>query len=390
MIIAIDLRPLTSDNVSGVETYIENLLKHLFVLDKDSKYILFINSHKDYSQKLKKYEQSNVAILQTRIPNKILNILLILFKWPKLDLLIKKKTGEQPDIYFLPDLRPAPLSKNTKKIITIHDLSFHHYPEFFSLKSRIWHKLIKPEIEIGQSAQIIAVSSFTKEDLIKTFSVDKKKITTVYEGVDINLARLNTDTTDLKLPEKYFLFLSTLEPRKNIQNLINAYNIYTSKYGHDTKLVIAGSYNQKVFAKTNLRKSDNIIFTGFVNDYQKAYLYKNAVAFIYPSIFEGFGLPLLEAMIFSTPIITSNTSSMPEIVKNSAIKLDPQSAFDLSQALHKIQNSKTRLLLKQKMEERLKDFSWDKCAQETLNVFKKTFHQESPLSKITSLFSRNL
>lgn len=372
MIIAIDLRPLTSENISGVEIYIQNLLKHLLAYDRKNRYILFINSHRDYSKKLNQFRQSNVTFLQTRIPNKILNILLILFKWPKLDLLIKKKTGYTPDIYFLPDLRPTPLTDRTKKIITVHDLSFYHFPHFFSLKSRVWYKLINPKREINESSKIIAVSDFSKDDIIKTYKVDKRKIVSIYEAADSNLSKLNADYSDLKPPRKYFLFLSTLEPRKNIQNLIRAFNIYSAAHGNNIKLVIAGKYNKKIFAKLKLKTTPNIIFTGFVNESQKAYLIKNAVAFIYPSLFEGFGIPLLEAMTFKTPIITSNTSSMPEIAKDAALKIDPYSTLDLSNAMSEIQNPHFRLLLKQKMEKRLKFFSWEKCAKETLATFKMT------------------
>ncbi len=368
MIIAIDLRPITSGKTSGIEMYIHNLLKNLFTIDKKNTYILYINSHRDFTGILGKYKRDNVRILQTGIPSKLFNILLIFLRWPKLDSLITKKTGMRPDIFFVPDLRPTPLHKGIKKITVIHDLAYMHFPQFFSARSRIWFKIINPLREMKESAKLIAVSKSTAEDLVSTFKIDKAKIVTIYEAANENLLKLDAEKEGLDLPDKFFLSLCTLEPRKNLHTLIEAYKTYKSRHGNGVKLIIAGKFNEKAFAKLNFETDKDIIFTGFVNKRQKAWLLKNAIAMIYPSLFEGFGLPLLEAMIFNTPIITSNTSSMPEVVADSAILIDPEKPDELAEAMKKIQNPETTQKLKQKMAERIKIFSWKKCAEETLKT----------------------
>lgn len=373
MIIAIDLRPITSGKTSGIEMYIHNLLRNIFAIDKKNTYILYINSHRDFTDILGKYKSKNVKILQTKIPSKLFNVLLIFLRWPKIDKLIAKKTGLQPDIFFVPDLRPTPLSKKTKKITVIHDLAYMHFPHFFSIRSRIWFKIISPAREMAESTKLIAVSKYTAQDLINTFKINKNKIVVIHEAANHNLLKIDAKKMDLKVPKSYFLSLCTLEPRKNLHTLIKAYKEYKSQNGNSIKLVIAGKYNKKAFAKLNFGTDQDIVFTGFVNKNQKAYLLKNAVAMIYPSLFEGFGLPLLEAMIFNTPIITSNTSSMPEVVEDSAILIDPTDSKSLAQAMVKIQDHQIVQNLKQKMQNRIKEFSWEKCAKETLETITNVF-----------------
>lgn len=372
MVIAIDIRPLIGGNTSGVEIYIRQLLEHLLLNNKNNTYILYLNSFKNKKDILKEFQQAqnkntNIKILHTRIPNKIFNLALSLLRWPKLDSIIQKKLGIKPDIFLIPDLRPAPISKNTKKISVIHDLAYHHFPSFFSLKTRLWYALINPKKEIHESNKLIAVSSFTKKDIANTYKIPSNEITVIHQGINENFPHGTKKL--LNIPPEYFLFLSTLEPRKNIKMLIKAFNQFKNENNSNIKLVIAGKQNKKIFAKIPEIRSNEIILTGFINEEDKASLYTHAKAFIYPSIFEGFGLPLLEAMKCGTPIITSNTSSMPEVVEEAAILIDPHSQSDLAKAMTEILKPETRKTLQTKMEEQIKKFSWEKCARETQKVF---------------------
>lgn len=369
--IAIDLRPLTSERLSGVEMYIFNIVKSLLKIDKKNIYILYINSKKDFSNLLNKFKRQNVIVLQTKIPSKLMNLSLILLSWPKLDKLIFKKTNIQPDIFFIPDIRPTPLTKKTKKITVIHDLAFIFFKEFYSKKSRLWFKLINPKRELKESKKLIAVSLNTAKDIVKVFKVDKEKIITIYEACNVNLKGIKTPKTIKNIPKKYFLSLGTLEPRKNLNRLIEAYKLYKKENGNDVKLVIVGKFNEKAFAKLKLDKDDDIFFTGFVSKEKKAYLLKNAEALIYPSLYEGFGLPILEAMIFNTPVITSNVSSMPEVVGDSGILINPLETKQISDAMKEVLSAGKKEELKEKMKERVKLFSWEKCAKETLETIEK-------------------
>jgi len=387
MNIVIDVRPLMEGKLSGIEVYIINLLNELFKIDHKNNYILFANASKDVTSKIPIFQNKNVTVIQTRIPNKILNLTLSLLRYPKLDKLILKhikkhhknlQETNKIDLFFMPDLRPSALSKSVTKITTIHDLSFFHFKNFFSQKTKIWYKLVNPKREIKNSHKLIAVSTFTKNDLIESFKILPQKITVIYEAVSEKFAeQINSkDFENIKklyhLPAKYYLFLSTIEPRKNIQNLIKGFIIYKRLHPNDsTKLVIAGSANPKIFSKVALNQHEDILFPGFIHEENKASIIKNAEVFLYPSFFEGFGLPLLEAMKCGTPIITSNTSSMPEVVGDAAILINPNYPEAIAEALERIQKPEVKADLKKNMTNQINKFSWKKCAQETLNLFQK-------------------
>lgn len=393
MNIVVDIRPLMEGKISGIETYTINVLQEIFKLDTKNTYILFANGAKDVMDRLPQLKGDNISIIQTKIPNKILNLSVSLLRYPKLDRLImnylKRHKEKVPktmkeasiDLFFMPDLRPTALTKKVKKITVVHDLSFKHFPSFFSKKTRLWHKILHPKREIKNSAEIIAVSSFTKHDLIETFGIAEEKITVIHEGVDENFGKKKVKnsqaiTAKYRLPENYFLFLSTIEPRKNIQGMVRGFIIYKRLNRSDnSKLVIAGKKNQKIFSQVMHDDHPDIIFCGFIDEEDKAEIIRGARVFIYPSFFEGFGLPLLEAMKCETPIITSNTSSMPEIAGDAAILINPRFPEEMAYALEKIQDPGRISELKHHMREQVKKFTWKECASKTLDVFAKAFEK---------------
>lgn len=382
MTIILDLRPLLGGKTSGVEVYTHQLIKNILELDKKNTYILFANAYAKQNIFSQFSEYSNVVTVQTRIPNKIFNFALAIFKRPKIDRLIlnylKKRTDikiEKIDVFLMPDLRPSQVSSHVKKICVIHDLSFHHFPQFFSWKTRLWYKILQAKREISSSDAIIAVSNFTKSDLEKSFQVSAQKIKVVHEAVDDDFCNEVTDQISLKvqkkysLPQKYFLFLATLEPRKNMLRLIDAFQIYKKNNPNDPiQLVLAGQKNEKIFSTIKLKRVPDVHIPGFIDETDKATVMKNAEAFLYPSLFEGFGLPLLEAMKCSTPIITSNTSSMPEVCGNAALFINPENKDEIAAAMEEIRKPEVRSSLKKEMLEQIKKFSWKKCAQETLDI----------------------
>lgn len=390
MNVVIDIRPLMGGRTSGIEIYIHNLLENMAKLDTENRYILFANAVKDQSSYVPHIQQKNFTILQTRIPNKLLNLSIFLFRWPKLDRLIlgklirSSKTDFIPgpvnekriNIFFMPDLRPCALSHNVKKILTIHDLAFHHFPQFFKLKTRIWYRLMRPKKEIIEGQKIIAVSHATKNDLVKTYNTLPEKIHVIYHGISADFGNnigeesKRTIMTKYHLPAKFFLSMCTIEPRKNILRLIEAFMLFKNNNPqNDIKLVLAGTKNKKIFKNVQFPYKNEIILSGFIDEKDKAALYTMAEAFVYPSLWEGFGLPLLEAMKCKIPIITSNNTSMKEIVGGSGILVNPESTQELSFAMEKILDPILRAQFKIEMAEKIKNFSWGKCARETLNVF---------------------
>lgn len=384
MIIAIDLRALSSGNHSGVEIYIDCLIRNILSTDNSNRYIFFFSGIKLNNNHLidnlkKRYK--NITLVHVKYPNKFLNLALSKFRYPKLDRLIYKKSGLRPDIFFVPDIRPAPVSKKCKKIITVHDLAYKHFPAFFSLKSKIWYKLINPAREIKEASHLISISGYTKQDLCETYKVPGNKSTIIHQGIDEDFGKeleqkyLDNIENKYELPEKYFLYFATLEPRKNLNNLLKAFTVF-NKNNSEYHLVICGTENKKIFQSVQIPTLNKIKTTGFVPEEDKAGIFKLASAFIYPSIFEGFGLPLLEAMKCNTPIITSNTSAMPEVVADSALLIDPGSPDSIKEAMEKIILDDVKQSLINKMEEHIKNFSWSKTAIKTIKLFETISHAE--------------
>lgn len=389
MNICVDIRPLMGGKHTGVEIYTLNLLENLFKLDHKNHYILFANAEKDQSQYLPYFQQDNVTTIQTKIPNKILNLSLALLKRPKLDHLILKYLQKHPkkqpkefdfkrgiDVFLMPDLRPSAVSKSVKKITVVHDLSFQHFPYFFSRKTRIWYKLLNAKKELENCKNIIAVSHFTKEDLIQTYQIPAEKITVIHEAVsedfDLNLSpeQIQKVRHKYRLPSEYFLSLSTLEPRKNLAGLLKAFRQFKeSNPDNRIKLVLAGTQNSKIFSEIELQHTPDVVITGFIDEEDKAIIYQQAQAFLYVSFYEGFGLPLLEAMKCQTPTVASWTSAIPEVTGKAAILVNPYDINAITEAMMKILDPETQSKLKRAMETQIKKFSWKKCAQETLKLF---------------------
>ncbi len=371
MKIAIDMRPLMAGKISGVEVYMENMLKALFELDKENQYILWYNAFKPAKIRLKT-DQPNVKWKRTRIPNKILNLCQSLLRWPKVDKLI----GEKIDILWVPDPRPAPVTADCKKVITFHDLSFVDFRHAFNLKTRLWHKVLRPRKEAEEADHIIAVSQFTKEKLQDEYGIAPEKISVIYEAADPGIRPLPIPRSfeiiqrKYKLPERYFLFLSTLEPRKNLAGVVEAFRKWREETRADVSLVLAGQDFPGIFNRVFIKSDPHIYRTGFVDEQDKGLLYQHAIAFLYPSFYEGFGLPILEAMQCGTPVVTSDCTAMPEVAGDAAMLINPNDPDQLKQALHKMYRDDIyRNQLIEKGYERVKRFSWNESSKKLLEVF---------------------
>ena len=372
MKIAIDLRPLMGGKISGVEVYIKSMLEALFELDQENEYVLWYNAFKEVDISHFPKDYPNVTIKRTRIPNKILNLFLSLMRWPKLDRLI----GEGIDVLWVPDPRPAPVSSKCKKVITFHDLSFEDFKYSFNFKTRLWHKLLRPKKEALEADRIIAVSKFTRNQLIGEYGIDERKIEVIYEAASEKLRPLNLPKSfeiikrKYDLPNNYFLCLSTLEPRKNIAGIIEAYLVWQESTQVDVALVVAGKKYPEIFNETKLKKHPNIHLTGFIDEEDKALLYQHALAFLYPSLYEGFGLPILEAMQCGTPVITSDATSMPEVAEEAAILVNPNDIKEIKRAMHEVyRDEQLRHRLIKAGFDQAQKFSWKKAAQQIRDLF---------------------
>ena len=383
MIIGIDIRMLARGMKTGVEEYTTNLLANMLSLDQNIRYKLFYNGYQKIKLDYDWLKFPNVELRQYRIPNRFLDASLYFFDYPKIDKLLK-----EVDVFFSPHIFLSSVSKKCKSVMTFHDLSFEKYPEFYSASKNYWHFSMNPKKQARKTDKIIAVSESTKNDLVGLYNINPEKIKVIYSGINpvssiqYPVSSISKIKKKYNLPEKYILYLGTLEPRKNIIGLIKAFEIFKTKLksrGRHSgmspsgfKLVIAGSkgwlYRDIFKTVKNSPVKNDIIFTGFIDDEDKSILYSQAELFVYPSFYEGFGFPPLEAMACGTPVITSNFSSLPEAVGDAAIMINPYNLDELYRAMEMVLNDdKLKNTLIKKGFEQTKKFSWQKCARETLD-----------------------
>lgn len=381
MKIGIDVRCLAEGKRTGVEEYTLALLRELFERDRDNEYVLFFNAWKssapDFSWATK---YPHVSVKAFRFPNKLLNLALWYFRWPKLDRLVGGT-----DIFFLPNLNFAAVSSRSRLVVTAHDLSFELFPETFSWKQRLWHYFVNFRGLIRRADRVIAVSHSTRDDLMTEYGVLGKKIRVVPSGVgeqfrpfSRNDAHLLSVKEKYRLPYRFLLYLGTFEPRKNILSIVRAYEALR-KTGHPAAerlfLVLAGGTGWKdtpLFEEIGKSPyKEDILFPGFIEDGDKAALYNLASVFVYPSFYEGFGFPPLEALGCGVPVITSHSSSLPEVVGEAAVLVDPYQPDELRLALEKVLSEKGfGESLRGKGLERAKAFPWHKTAEATVAVFR--------------------
>jgi len=380
MRIGIDIRSLQGPYRTGIGTYTAELLNALFKIDLTNEYFLFGNS---VGQPIKiTWSQPNVHLIYTHYPNKILNAGLCVFNQPKLDTLLAKSAKiKNLDYFFSPHLNFTALSPTTKHIITIHDLTFALFPEFLTYRQQLWHHLVWPKKQCEQATLILTPSENTKRDLITYYKIPESKIKVLYPGITIPPSEggsrgVLANSSLSHLPEKYILFLGTIEPRKNILALIEAYEMAHTKLTNPISLVIAGAPGWKsksIFNHINrspLRKQIHVI--NYVAPEDKYELYHSASLFVYPSIYEGFGFPVLEAIQAGVPVITTNRSSLPEITDGATYLVNPHRPDELAEGIERIlsspilHNHYSIAGLRQ-----VQKYNWEKTAREWLNYLQK-------------------
>jgi len=372
MRIGIDCRRILdpkNNESAGIGYYTYYLIKNLLELDKTNQYFLFLY---DLRIKLDEFKQDNVQIIY----------------FPGLENL-----GKVPFFYrhlFVPQIlrlyhldvyhNPAyiiPFFYFGKSVITVHDLAYYKNPAWFPDHQFFNTRILTPW-SIFKAKKIIAVSESTKKDLIKYFKVKKEKIEVILEGVD-DYCNLSVDESKIeakfKISEPYFLALGTLEPRKNLVRLIEAFNEFLKDNpASNFKLVLAGKKGWKyepIFEIIkNLKLEQKVIWVGYVHIPEKIYLLKHSFALVFPSLYEGFGLPILEAMNMGIAVVTSNVASIPEIVIDNAVLIEPEDVVSIKDGLNKIYRDAD---LRQKLIERgrgiARHFTWAKSAQKTLELF---------------------
>lgn len=286
---------------------------------------------------------------------------------------IYKLLGNSLFVFFSP-AHYIPRSCPFKTVVTIHDLSYLYFPGEF-LKKDLYQLKNWTEYALNISSKIIAVSKTTKKDIMHEYGIPNEKITVIYNGFE-NINKYSPRTQNKKVAYPYFLYIGTIQPRKNLKILITAFSQFR-KTNPSYKLIIAGKKGwlyESIFQYVEqLGLKDHIVFPGFITEEEKDNLYKKAAAFILPSLYEGFGIPLLEAMSHGCPVISSFSSSLPEVGADACLYFDPKSSEDLVEKMTTIVLNKDLVgQLIKAGNKRIEAFSWITTGEETLQILLST------------------
>lgn len=372
MKIAIDIRPL-ENNPAGIGFFVKGLLTGLEeIQNDDNQYLLFSS---------KKIPASVFPIALSKQKFQFRNFQVSeLFWYVKVWQNCKK---EKVDYFYSPHSNLFSFFPKIKTILAVNDLSAILFPELHTLKVRLLAGKLFLRHALKKASLIITPSLATQNDLIKFFPFSKEKIKVVYYGLPISNCQNKNNSNNLKnrfssIDFPYLFYLGTLEPRKNLERVINAFSELKKEKKISDKLIISGKkgwfYEKFFFQIEKLHLEDEIIFTDYINEFEKEYLFSHADLFIFPSLYEGFGFPVLEAMNHSVLLVTSNISSLPEILgPEYPFFVDPYDINDIKakifEALNLLQAEKKKLL--ERNLEISKNFTWKKHARKFLSLLEE-------------------
>lgn len=372
MRIAIDISQVVYG--TGVSNYTASLVENLLKIDTKNQYILFgssLRARKKLKEFTAQFEGSaNVQVKLFHLPPLLLD-----FLWNRLHVFPIEKLIGSVDIFHSSDwLQPKIASPNTKKVTTVHDMVVYLFPSSTHPKILKTQKRrlarVKEEVDA-----IIADSQTTKVDLVKFLQVpeDKVHVISLAPSQDFKPQdddKVNEVLAKYKIKKPYILSVATQEPRKNIQKLLDVFNLIHSRR-EGFKLVLTGKYGWGPGFHTN----QNVAWTGYVPKEDLIALYSGCRVFVYPSLYEGFGLPILEAMACGAPTVTSNNSSMAEIAKGAAILVDPRSEPQLTRAIEMVLdlNLENYQKMVRASMDRARKYTWAKTARQTLDVYEDLY-----------------
>jgi len=270
-------------------------------------------------------------------------------------------------------------------VVTIHDLTMYHFPRpaattlgplKFWLKDRAHRMLLKRVTK--KAHHIITTSEFTRQDVHRTLRVPMEKMTTTYQAPFENPGSRDVEPEADVLQaygvtKPYVMYVGAAYPHKNLEGLLEAWKLFEEKHGDEYQLVLVGKENHfysKLLGSPAMNQCNNVVYTGFVPDEELVALYDNASLYVFPSMYEGFGLPPLEAMSHGVPVVSSNRSCLPEVLGEGALYFDPESAEQMAEVIERgLEDGGVRAELKQKGREEVRKYSWEKLAKKTLGIY---------------------
>lgn len=397
--IGIDASRAVHNTKTGTEYYSEQMIYQISKIDHHNDYILFSES-----------KPKKGSLIYNLPKNFTWKIIPFGYLWTQIRLSYEMlKYKDKLDILFVPS-HTIPLIHPKKTIVTIHDFGFEYFPELYAKKSiGPNNPIIKAIFNIGariitlgqfgnseydyhrwasrfaikNATHLIAISDFTKNDAIKYCNADSKKISVIYHGFDAyRFSNLKPTTEDIRKLKPYLFFIGRVERKKNIKRLIEAFALLKESKDIPHKLVLAGSPGLGFdeikstinSLDPNIKKDIHIL--GYTEDTKAGSLMQNADVFVFPTLFEGFGIPALEAFSAKTPVVCSDTTALPEIVKDAAELVNPEDTNSIAIGIYNvIKNPTLAKNLVEKGSKRLKDFSWEKAGQQTYQVIKDTLNE---------------
>lgn len=375
MKIAVNTRFLLKGKIEGMGLFTKEVLKRMVEQHPNDEFIFLFDRKHDPSFIFGKNVKPIVLFPPARHPF----LFVWWFEWSVTRVLKKYK----PDVFLSPD-NFLSLRTTTKTVLVTHDLAYLHFPFKGSFFQKKYYEFFTPRFN-ERADYIVAVSEFTKKDIIEQYQIEPDKISVACNGCSElfqPLGELEKQKIRNQYAEgnHYFFYVGAIHPRKNVHRLIQAFDRYKKQNPSSIKLLIAGRFAWEAGeVKTAFEQSENkndICFLGYVSDEELPKLMASSLACTYVSLFEGFGIPILQAMHCDVPVITSNVSSMPEVAGEAAILVDPLSIEEIAKAMHQIVEDEhlSRELIKEARIQRQK-FTWQKAADVVYKAIQKTIIQ---------------
>lgn len=356
----------------GIARYIEQLVLHLEDIDTENEYIIFLKQEnfESFQPKNKNFKKVFADISWYGFAEQLY--------LPKI---IRR---ENIDLMHFPHFN-VPLLYRTPFLCTIHDLIMFHYPRneasthgtfVYWMKDLVHRSVVRSAVK--RAKHIFVTSEFTKKDVHETLRVPNEKMTVTYQApFDVeNIFILEKESVLQKyfIKKPYIMYVGAAYPHKNLDALLDAWKIFQNKYGKAYQLVLAGKENffyQKLQQTLKEKNSTDVKYIGLVSDGELASLYKHAKLFVFPSLYEGFGIPPLEAMKQNLPVVSSNVSCMPEVLQDAALYFDPENHEQMADTIYKgIIDEALRKKLQENAQKLLQKYSWKKLAEKTLQIYK--------------------